>query len=261
MAGVPEPTRPAADGDLPLAGLILDWGGVLTAPLDDAMRAWAERDRIDFEHFRDVLVGWADPVAAPGGSRSGVAAVEAAEDPVAAVEQVPGPVASSAAFTPVHRLERGEISPAEFERVLAGELGARGSRVEPEGLLDRMLGDLAELSDDMLGLVVRARRAGLCTALLSNSWGDHYPDALFQGLFDSVVISGRVRMRKPEERIFLHTARELGLAPGQCVMVDDLPGNVHAAVAAGMGGVLHRNYQQTAEELEILFGIPLATAS
>jgi epoxide hydrolase-like predicted phosphatase len=177
------------------------------------------------------------------------------------VEQVAGPAASSASFTPVHQLERGEISPAEFERALAGALGARGSRVEAEGLLDRMLGDLAELSDDMLGLVVRARRAGLRTALLSNSWGDHYPDALFQGLFDSVVISGRVGMRKPEERIFLHTARELGLAPGRCVMVDDLPANVRAAAAAGMVGVLHRSYRQTVEELEILFGIPLAAGS
>lgn len=246
---MPEPTSPAADAGAPLAGLILDWGGVLTAPLDDAMRAWAQRDRVDFEHFRDVLVSWTDPVAP---------AVETAEDPVAVVEQVGGPVLSSASFTPVHQLERGEISPAEFEQTLAGELGARGSQVRAEGLLDRMLGDLAELSDDMLGLVVRARRAGLRTALLSNSWGDHYPDALFQGLFDAVVISGRVGMRKPEERIFLLTARELGLDPRQCVMVDDLPHNVHAAVAAGMVGVLHRSYERTAEELQILFGVALS---
>jgi epoxide hydrolase-like predicted phosphatase len=256
---VPEPTSPATDAGAPLAGLILDWGGVLTAPLDDAMRAWAQRDRVDFEHFRDVLVSWTDPVApSPGPAPDDRAAVQAAEDPVAVVEQVGGPVLSSASFTPVHQLERGEISPAQFERTLAGELGARGSQVRAEGLLDRMLGDLAELSDDMLGLVVRARRAGLRTALLSNSWGDHYPDALFQGLFDAVVISGRVGMRKPEERIFLLTAHELGLDPRQCVMVDDLPHNVHAAAAAGMVGVLHRSYEQTAEELQILFGVALS---
>ena len=106
----------------------------------------------------------------------------------------------------------------------------------------------------MIGLVRRARHSGLRTALLSNSWGDgSYPEEQWEGAFDAVVISGRVGMRKPEAEIFRHTAHLLGVPPEECVMVDDLAGNIHGAVAAGMVGVLHKSYDETVEELEILF--------
>jgi HAD superfamily hydrolase (TIGR01509 family) len=156
--------------------------------------------------------------------------------------------------SPVHLLERGEISIQDFERRLAAALGERGSDVDPNGLLGRVLGGLAELRDDMLGLVRRARHSGLRTALLSNSWGDEaYPEEEWEGAFDVVVISGRVGMRKPEEAIFRHTATLLGVPTDQCVMVDDLAGNIRGAVATGMVGVLHTSYEETAEELEVLF--------
>ncbi len=71
------------------------------------------------------------------------------------------------------------------------------------------------------------------------------------------MISGRVGMRKPEERIFRHVCELLQLQPEQCVLVDDLPRNVHAAAAVGMVGVLHRSYPETLFELETLFGFPL----
>jgi HAD superfamily hydrolase (TIGR01509 family) len=125
--------------------------------------------------------------------------------------------------------------------------------VQAEGLLTRVLSGLAELRDDMLGLVRRARHSGIRTALLSNSWGDHYPEEEWEGAFDVVVISGRVGMRKPDADIFRHTADLLGVPVDECVMVDDLAGNIRGAVAAGMVGVLHKSYEDTAEELEILF--------
>jgi epoxide hydrolase-like predicted phosphatase len=158
--------------------------------------------------------------------------------------------------SPIQHLERGEITPGEFEQALVDELATRGSTVSAAGLLNRMLGGLDQVSD-MLGLIRRAHAAGLRTALLSNSWGDHYPEDTWEGLFDAVVISGRVGMRKPEARIFRHTADLLGLRPENCVMVDDLPHNVRGAVAAGMVGVLHHSYEETALELEALFDLPL----
>jgi putative hydrolase of the HAD superfamily len=231
------------------AGLVMDWGGVLTPSLDAAMRAWTERDGIDHEHFRAVMQSWVgrrDPDASGSG---GAAAVD--DPPVADLEQAEdaGPAGSS----PVHRLERGELPPSDFEVELAGELARRGSPVAATGLLDRMLGGLGPLDDDMIGLVRRAHRSGLRTALLSNSWGNHYPDALWDDLFDAVVISGEVGMRKPDRRIFLHTADLLGLPPSRCVMVDDLPHNIAGAVKAGMVAVQHRTYAETLAELEVLF--------
>jgi putative hydrolase of the HAD superfamily len=129
--------------------------------------------------------------------------------------------------------------------------------VSSEGLLTRLLAGLRELDPRMLDLVRRARTAGLRTALLSNSWGDHYPEQLRQNLFDAVVISGEVGMRKPEPEIFHYTSQRLGLATQHCVMVDDLPHNIAGAVAVGMVGVLHRTFEQTLGELEAILGLAL----
>lgn len=98
----------------------------------------------------------------------------------------------------------------------------------------------------------RARRAGIRTALLSNAdavadhpeWGE---------LFDTVVLSGVVGMAKPDAEIYRLTARRLGVAPQDCVFVDDLRSNVAGAVAAGMVGVHHRSVASTLAELETLF--------
>jgi HAD superfamily hydrolase (TIGR01509 family) len=317
----------AAAGTRQLTALIVDWGGVLTDPLDTAMTTWATADGVDFAHFVDVMKSWvgssgSGPVASGGADGAGGAPAGATADAVAAGGEPTGDHARGAAdgrpggaagarpggaadgqaggemagtgadggsgagggaaddraaddraadprviaeledaarlglvpTSPVHALERGEISIEEFEQRLAAALAERGSVVEADGLLGRLLGGLAELRDDMLGLVRRARRSGLRTALLSNSWGDsNYPEEEWEGAFDVVVISGRVGMRKPEAEIFLHTANLLGVPPEQCVMVDDLAGNIQGAVAAGMVGVLHKSYEETAEELEILF--------
>lgn len=230
-----------------LRGLLVDWGGVLTGSLDGAMASWAERDAVEYEHFREVLEAWS------GMTRPAMARV--GEASVAELEQQPD--AGPAGGSPVHLLERGELAVPEFEQVLATELGRRGSPVTADGLLRRMLGDLDSLDADMISMVRRARSLGVRTALLSNSWGDHYPQELWDGLFDEIVISGRVGMRKPEPEIFRYACERLGLVPEQCVMVDDLPHNVHGAVGIGMVGVRHRSYAETLNELEALFELSL----
>jgi beta-phosphoglucomutase-like phosphatase (HAD superfamily) len=83
---------------------------------------------------------------------------------------------------------------------------------------------------------------------------------LVTGLFDTVVISGECGMRKPDEAIFLHTAKGLGLAPRQCVFIDDLEANVAAAAACGMTGVHHTEAAQTIAAVQDLLGIPAGPA-
>ncbi|GAB6901037.1 HAD family hydrolase [Kineosporia succinea] len=205
-----------------LRGLIVDWGGVLTAPLDEAVDRWAQSEGIDLETYSTVMKGLV-----------------------------------AEANSPIHRLERGEIGPVDFEQVLAVRFEAQGLQIRSEGILARMLEGLQALSEDMVGLLRRARGAGLRTALLSNSWGEHYPEHLWIGAFDQVVISGRVGMRKPEPQIYRHTAELLELPPQQCVFVDDLRPNVVAAADVGMVGVHFSTYPDTVDELEILFGLDL----
>jgi epoxide hydrolase-like predicted phosphatase len=98
------------------------------------------------------------------------------------------------------------------------------------------------------------RLAGVRTALCSNSWGtDGYPRDDFGELFDVVVISGEVGLRKPDPAIYQLTAERLGLPPGECVFVDDLAANVRGAAASGMCGIHHTDTATTLTELTVLF--------
>jgi putative hydrolase of the HAD superfamily len=208
--------------------LIIDWGGVMTNPIIDTVRAWLEQEEVDYDHYADIMRPWV--VAAYGDHDQ----------------------------NPIHALERGECTPEEFERQLAARMVCRDGRpVVAEGLLDRMFAATAPC-DPMYQAVYAVRGAGVRTGLLSNSWGmNDYPRHLFPGMFDVVVISGEVGMRKPEERIFRHAVDLLGLEPHDCVFVDDLEANIAAAQTLGMTGVLHRQPEDTVARLEELFGLQL----
>ena len=211
-----------------LRALVVDWGGVLTEPLQGAIAAWAEVDGIPVERYVEVMRGWL-------GNHQG----DLARD------------------NPVAALERGEIEVPHFEDQLASRLvEVTGRPVQARGLLQRMFAEF-EHAPAMAALVLRARRAGLRTGLLSNSWGNEYPREGWDEMFDAVVISGEVGMRKPEPEIFAHVLGLLGVRADQTVFVDDLTHNVKAAEELGLVAVHHTSYDETAEELERLFGIPL----
>ncbi|HZI98099.1 MAG TPA: HAD family phosphatase [Actinomycetales bacterium] len=214
-----------------VAALVVDWGGVLTQPLKSSTESWARADGVDPAHFAEALKGWRSLAEAEAGR---------GEDA--------GPVAA---------LERGEIAVADFEVLLADELGRLGSPVTAQGLLGRMLAGLEAPEPAMFDVVRTVHGAGVATALLSNSWGNTYPREGWDDLFDAVVISGEVGMRKPEERIYRHAASLLDRPTEACVMVDDLPWNVDAARAAGMRAILHTDPAATAAELELLLGVTL----
>lgn len=101
----------------------------------------------------------------------------------------------------------------------------------------------------LFALLADARERGLRTALLSNA--DRTPPGL-PDVFDAIVLSGEVGVGKPDPRIYLHTARVLGVEPSACVLVDDLAGNVRGAAAVGMAGVHHQDVDTTLAELAIL---------
>jgi putative hydrolase of the HAD superfamily len=75
-------------------------------------------------------------------------------------------------------------------------------------------------------------------------------------LFDAVIDSSEVGMRKPDPAIFALALRELGdIAPEHAVFLDDFPGNVAAARRLGMHGVLVENDPSGAlAELERIVG-------
>ena len=148
--------------------------------------------------------------------------------------------------------ETGALSEEDFEVRFAPYLG-----VQAPGLVDRLFAGSTP-DDRMLEAVRRARAAGVRTGLVSNSWGTRrYPRQVLAQLFDGLVISGEVGIRKPAPEIYRLGAERIGLAPKACVFVDDLPFNLPPAAALGMATVHHRAADETIGELERLLGVPL----
>ena len=148
--------------------------------------------------------------------------------------------------------ETGALEEEAFETQFAPYLG-----VEAPGLVERLFAGSAP-DEPMLDAVRRARAAGVRTGLVSNSWGTRrYPRELLAELFDGVVISGEVGIRKPSPEIYRLGAESIGLAPHACVFVDDLPFNLTPAAELGMATVHHRTAAETIGELERLLGVSL----
>jgi FMN phosphatase YigB (HAD superfamily) len=125
------------------------------------------------------------------------------------------------------------------------------------GLIDRMFADLGP-DEIMIGAVRAAGNAGLPTGLISNSWGLGIYDRAPVDLFHAAVISGEVRLHKPQPEIYLLACRRLGIDPETVVFVDDLRENCVGAEAVGMTAVLHRDSAETVARLEDLLGVELA---
>jgi putative hydrolase of the HAD superfamily len=149
-------------------------------------------------------------------------------------------------------LETGTVAQDDFEPRVAALLG-----VAAPGLIDRLFAG-ARPDEDMVEAVRRARAGGIRTGLVSNSWGtERYPRDLLAEMFDAVVISGEVGLRKPAPEIYALGAERIGLEPAECVFVDDLGVNLAPAETLGMATVHHRAADETIAQLERLLGMSL----
>jgi putative hydrolase of the HAD superfamily len=200
-------------------GLLVDFGGVLTTDVFTSFRAFCEAEGLRPDTVRDRFLK--DPLAR-----------ELLAD-----------------------LETGRLTEPEFEPKFAAVLELENS----DGLIDRLFAGM-HADHAMVGAVRAAKRAGVRTGLISNSWGaGRYDRSQFPELFDGVVISGEVGIRKPDPRIYALGAEAVGLAPEVCVFVDDLAGNLKPARELGMATVHHVQAEDTIAELEALLGVSLAS--
>ena len=202
--------------------LVVDFGGVMTTSLEDAMAAFASSRGIEPQHL----------------VRAALSAYMGGEDDL------------------VTGFETGRIPEDEFSVAFAARLEEySGVHIEHGGLVAGLF-EALELEEDMFGLVERAKSGGYRAALLSNSWGmGLYPIDRIRALFDVVVISGEVGLRKPDPGIFRLTIDELGLRADACVFVDDHPGHLKSAQEVGMTTVLHKSPAQSIPEVEALLGL------
>ena len=157
------------------------------------------------------------------------------------------------ALAVLRRLERGELTEEEF----SAEFGPMLGLADNDGLIDRLFAGM-RADEAMVEAVKAAKRAGVRTALVSNSWGaGRYDRDAFPELFDAVVISGEEGLHKPEPEIYRLAAERVGLPPADCVFLDDLKENCAGAEAVGMTAVLHRGSDSSLPELERLLDVPL----
>jgi epoxide hydrolase-like predicted phosphatase len=186
-------------------GLLLDYGGVLTAPVHLSFAAFeAEHGLEPGSTFRVLL----EASRTTGGGIIGA-------------------------------IERGELTTEDFDGQLRELLEGAGHQAPPGALLEGLFAGMRP--DGVLWDVARqARAAGVRVGLLSNSWGlSAYPWEQLASHFDVRIISGEVGLRKPDPAIYQLALDRLEVAAERTAFVDDLPHNVEVAEELGMFGVVH----------------------
>ena len=180
------------------------------------------------------------------------------DDSDAVLELLLGPYAEDTDH-PWHRVERGELAIAEWFAATQAEADRRGIVLDFE-----QLGTWFSSLDARPAMIdaVRALRAeGYATAILTNNVreaGDAWRAKLpVDELFDVVVDSCEVGMRKPNPAIFALTLERLGgIDPARAVFLDDHPGNIAGAEQAGLATVLVADPLEALAELDALLGRP-----
>ena len=204
--------------------IVSDFGGVLTTPLMESFAAFQDQTGIRTEDLGEAMAAIAE--------RDG--------------------------DNPLYRLERGEITEVAF-------LGMLGEGLEP------LLGHRPELhqfreiyfealnpNEPMIELMRELKASGLRMAMLTNNvkeWEPVWRSMLpVDEIFETVVDSGFVGVRKPEGRIYEMVTERLSLPAEACLFVDDVDVNCSGARRAGMSAVHFRDNEQAIAETRAAVG-------
>jgi putative hydrolase of the HAD superfamily len=204
----------------PIRAVISDFGGVLTNRLIEAFAAFQDESGISAEQLGRGMQRIAE--------RNGE--------------------------YPLYQLERGEISEADFLENLSGALEDElGKRPRLHGFSEVYFRAL-HANEPMLELMRELRERGFRMAILTNNvreWEEQWRAKLpIDEIFELVVDSAWVGMRKPEREIYELTLERLGaVAPEECLFVDDNELNVTAARELGMTAVLFESNDQAIPEI------------
>ncbi len=187
--------------------VVSDFGGVLTTPLEGSFDAYAREVGLPLEALGSAIRARAD--------RDGV--------------------------NPIHQLEVGAITERDFLDGLAADLTALGHpEVATEGFAAAYFRHL-DVNDTMVAALRSWRSRGLRLALCTNNVAEWEP--LWRAmlpideLFEVVVDSAFVGVRKPDPAIYRLVLERLGVPAGHCAFVDDLAVNCDAASALGFHAV------------------------
>lgn len=156
------------------------------------------------------------------------------------------------------KLERSEVSEAEFCALFEAEARAAGGELDGRTVLAQLHG---ELRPAMVEALRRVRAAGYRTGLLTNnhargeSQGRDLSDVM--ALFDAVVESSTTGIRKPEPAFYVRACELLNIRPDEAVFLDDLGINLKPAAKLGMRTIKVVDPDVALAELESVLGLPL----
>jgi putative hydrolase of the HAD superfamily len=207
-------------------GVVSDFGGVLTTPLGQAFAAIQEEAGI----------------------------------PLDALGRALGAIAERDGVNPLFALETGDLTEADFMALLGQALREQlGREVHMHSFGERYFRQLAP-NQALIDYMRSLRERGYRMALLTNNvreWEPLWRAMLpVDEIFELVVDSAFVGMRKPEPGIYELTLGRLGLPAPACVFLDDVELNCRAASALGMHAVHFRATEQAIEEIEALLAEP-----
>ena len=163
------------------------------------------------------------------------------------------------------RFERAETDLDSFDREFAAEARALGYDVPGRDIIPLLAGDFRPEMIEALG---RIKSAGLATGCITNNVpsmqvsGAGTPANLYKGeimaLFDTVIESSKIGLRKPDPKIYALMCERLNVSPDACVYLDDLGVNLKPARAMGMTTIKVESGAQAIAELERATGLALA---
>jgi putative hydrolase of the HAD superfamily len=163
------------------------------------------------------------------------------------------------------RMERAEIGLEEFARAFEQEAAAHGHALSGQRILGLLSG---EVRPEMVEALRRVKQRYRIACITNNMPLGEGPAMMrspqkarqvaeIMALFEHVVESSKLGMRKPDPRIYAHACDLLGVAPADCVYLDDLGINLKPARAMGMTTIKVENADQALGELEQIIGMKL----
>jgi putative hydrolase of the HAD superfamily len=163
------------------------------------------------------------------------------------------------------KMERSEVSLEGFVALFEEEARQHGHKLNGWRILQSLSGDIRPQMVEALRRCSRAFRVACITNNMKHGEGPGMARsadkaeavAEIMTLFEHVVESSKLGMRKPDPRIYQHACDLLGVRPEDCVYLDDLGINLKPARALGMRTIKVGDPDRAIDELQAMVGIPL----
>jgi putative hydrolase of the HAD superfamily len=160
------------------------------------------------------------------------------------------------------KFERAEVDVDTFDELFAAESRALGAEVRGRDVLPLLAGDLRPEMVEALKTIKATLKTGCITNNLpANAIGSSGGRTLYiaevMTLFDHIIESAKIGLRKPDPRIYRMMVEALDVKPERCVYLDDLGVNLKPAREMGMTTIKVVSAPQALAELEAATGLSL----